>query len=257
MIRTATVAAAMLALPTVAHAQAYSCSVPASVPTPHADLPNSDEPVRVLPTGGYTLAITWSPEYCHGHAQDAGSRFECAAGNRFGFTLHGLWPDGQSKAWPEYCHPTGILPPAVIGAHLCAVPSAQLIQHEWAKHGTCTADSPAAFFARSRALYGRLHYPDMDALSRHPLTVDGFRQAMAAANPGMTPEMMRVSANKRGWLEEVWLCLGKDYQPRACPAFESGAAGDTQLHIWRGGHDGSNAGYSRYRQSQRDRSSRD
>ena len=235
MIRHALAVAAAIIVPAAAHAQAYSCAVPATIPRPHPELPTSSEPQRLLPIGGYTLAITWAPEYCHDNGRDAGARFECHSGNRFGFTLHGLWPDGVGKVWPQYCKATTLLPRQVIAAHLCANPSVQLTQHEWAKHGTCTTDSPAQFLARSRQLYARLRYPDMDALSRQPnLTVGQFATALARANPGLDADMMRVNANRHGWLTEVWLCLDKGYRFRRCPAFETGAPAGQRLKIWRG-----------------------
>ncbi|MGN6375287.1 MAG: ribonuclease T2 family protein [Sphingomonas sp.] len=230
-----TIAAALGLMPVAAHAQAYQCAVPTAIPTPRPELPSQSEPRRVLPIGGYTLAIRWTPEFCHMHGQSAESRFECASGNRFGFTLHGLWPDGVGKVWPQYCRDTGLLPHRVIAAHLCANPSVQLTQHEWAKHGTCTSDTPAQFLSRSRRLYARLRYPNMDALSRRGgLTVGQFETALAHANPGLSPNMMRVTANRDGWLEEVWLCLGKDYRYRRCPAFETDLPASKRLKIWRG-----------------------
>ncbi|TPG43480.1 ribonuclease T [Sphingomonas koreensis] len=225
---------ASAALPAAANAQAYSCAVPSTIARPRPDLPSARDPKRVLPIGGYTLAIRWAPQYCHGHARDADARFECASGNRFGFTLHGLWPDGVGKVWPQYCRAATLLPKPVIAAHLCANPSVQLTQHEWAKHGTCTSDSPARFLARSRALYARLRYPDMDGLSRRPLTAGGFAAAIARANPGLRADMMRVTADKQGWLEEVWLCLDKGYRYRRCPASQGGLPAGARVKIWRG-----------------------
>ena len=63
-----------------------------------------------------------------------------------------LWPDGKTKEWPQYCRPASLLSERVLAQHLCATPDLQLIQHEWAKHGTCTSDSPAQFFDHSRRL---------------------------------------------------------------------------------------------------------
>lgn len=227
--------AAGVALPGMAHAQAYQCVIPHTIPTPRPELPSSSEPKRVLPIGGYTLAVRWAPQYCHANGRRADAKFECASGNRFGFTLHGLWPDGVGKTWPQYCRATTLLPKAVIAQHLCANPSVQLTQHEWAKHGTCTSDSPPRFLARSRTLYARLRYPAMDALSRRKvLTAGDFAAAMARANPGMKADMMRITADRRGWLEEVWVCLDKTYRYRRCPSFQGGLKPNARIRIWRG-----------------------
>jgi ribonuclease T2 len=223
-------------VPAQAHAQALSCAVPREVPRPSPDLPDDRQPVRRLPIGSYTLAISWSPEYCRTARDRAASRFQCGGGSRFGFTLHGLWPDGVGKEWPQYCRPTAILPRATIRRNLCATPSAQLLQHEWAKHGTCMAGSTAdRYFARSTAMYRALRFPDMDALSRRPaLTVGALAEEVARANPGMRASMMRVTTTRQGWLDEIWLCADTRFRYRACPAHQGGAASSERLRIWRG-----------------------
>lgn len=217
------------------HAQSYQCSVPRTLPRPHPDLPSASQPQRVLPIGGYTLALTWAPQYCHDKARDASARFQCASGNRFGFTLHGLWPDGVGRDWPQYCTAAALLPQPLIRQHVCATPSPQLMQHEWAKHGTCMGTTPAAYFARSTGLYARLRYPDMDALSRAPLTAGKFAAAMAAANPGLPANAIRVTANRRGWLDELWLCLDRHLAYARCAPGSGGLPAGAALKIWRGG----------------------
>ncbi len=230
-------------MPAAALAEGPACTVPAVLPRPHPEGPSAREPKRLLPIGGYTLALSWSPEYCHAHRRDAQSRIQCGSDNRFGFTLHGLWPDGLGKDWPQYCQPAALLPEAQIRASLCATPSPQLLQHEWAKHGTCTTLDAKSFFATADRLYRGIAAPDMAALSRRPLTVAAFSRAFAAANPGLREDMLRLNVNRRGWLEEVWLCLGKDMAPRRCPATQRGAAPAAVLKIERG--DGSASGAPR------------
>ncbi|MGJ3648898.1 ribonuclease T2 family protein [Sphingomonas sp. GlSt437] len=228
-------AAASLSLPAAANAQALACRVPTTIPVPHADLPSAEQPRRVVPIGGYTLAITWAPEYCQRAKTDPLASFECTSGNRFGFALHGLWPDGEGPEWPQYCKATALLPPAIIKSTLCSTPSAQLIQHEWAKHGTCTGLTPNEYFTQSTRLYARLRYPNMSALSRKPgVTAGDVAKAIAGANPGISADMMRVTANKKGWLDEIWLCLDKALGYRACPAHQGGLAPDSPIKIWRG-----------------------
>ena len=229
------VALAVLAIPSAAVAQAYACAVPAKPPRPRPDLPTPDQPRRLLPIGGYTLAISWAAQFCHGKARDDSATFECGSGNRFGFTLHGLWPDGEGAEWPQYCRSTGIVPPAVVRGQLCATPSAQLIQHEWAKHGTCMSARPVDYFTRSTRLYADLRYPDMDALSRRDgLTAGDVATAIARANRGIDADMMRITANRAGWLEEIWFCLDKQLRYTRCPAHQGGLAPDTPIKIWRG-----------------------
>jgi len=227
------VATAVLVAPGVANAQALLCAAPANLARPAPDLPSVSQPRRVLPIGGYTLAITWSPQFCRDGGFTPAARFQCGSGNRFGFTLHGLWPDGVGKDWPQYCAATPVLPPATVKGMMCATPSVQLIQHEWAKHGTCTGLTPAAYFGKASGLYERLRYPDMNALSRGPLTVGQFTAAFAAANPGVPADVVRVTA-KRGWLDELWLCLDTRLNYERCRAGTGGLAANASLKIWRG-----------------------
>lgn len=223
-------------LPTAAFAQASQCRLPGILPRPHADGPTESQPVRTLPIGHYTLALTWSPQYCE-TARDKDS-FQCAGrnggkgGNRFGFTLHGLWPDGYGRDWPQYCRPAALLSQKLIREHLCSTPSVQLTQHEWAKHGTCTMLSPTQFLARSRALYSKIRFPDMAALaSRDTLTAGDFATAVAAANPGMRADMMRITGTRDGWLDEIWLCLDKAYRWARCPAHAGGLPDNAALKV--------------------------
>ena len=78
-------------LPGAAHAQLGSCRLPATLPLPKLSQPSQAQPRRVMPIRSYTLALSWSPEYC-ARGSDAGS-FQCnqRGNNRFGFVLHGLW----------------------------------------------------------------------------------------------------------------------------------------------------------------------
>jgi ribonuclease T2 len=192
---------------------------------PHAELPSADQPARRVPTTGYTLSLIWTPEHCFSQRRRGGNDLECSGAQRSGFILHGLWPDGHGpNRWPQYCHPVAILSEAELRAGIGATPSPQLLQHEWAKHGSCMTGSPTAYFAEEDRIYSGIRTPDMATLAhRRGLTVGQFQAAFAAANSGMRADMMRLNLNKRGWLEEVWLCLGLDKRPRACPASAGGA----------------------------------
>lgn len=231
------VLAALALLPSPVMAQAGACLAPARLPTIRPDLPSASQPRRVVPIANYTLAISWAPEYCRSHDRDWGS-FQCDArgGTRFGFVLHGLWPDGAGKdQWPQYCAATDILPDRVVRGMMCTTPSAQLIQHEWAKHATCMPnETPESYFGRSKTMFDRLRFPDMDRLSRRRLTVAQFRQAFAAANR-VRANTMVVTTKRGGWLDEIWMCHDMAFRPMRCPADKGGAPLSGPLRIWRGG----------------------
>ena len=194
---------------------------------PHAELPSAEQPARNVPITSYTLALSWAPEYCHGARGQRAADPECRlAVQRAGFTLHGLWPDGAGQdRWPQYCHPVTILSEAQLRAGVAATPSPQLLQHEWAKHGSCMGSDPVAYFTEERRLYGQVALPDMRALARRrALRAGDIASAFARANPQLPASAVRVHANKRGWLEEVWLCLDRRRRFAACDAYQSGGA---------------------------------
>jgi ribonuclease T2 len=204
-----------------------------ALPRPHAELPSADQPPRRTPTTGYTLSMIWTPEHCFSQRRSGGNDLECSGAKQGSFILHGLWPDGDGpNRWPQYCHPVAILSDAQISAGIDATPSPQLLQHEWAKHGSCMTGDPVAYFAQEGRIYAGIRAPDMATLAhRRGLTVGQFQSAFAAANPGMRADMMRLNLNNRGWLEEVWLCLGLDKRPRTCPALAGGAQSDDLVKV--------------------------
>lgn len=226
------VAAALMLLPGGALAQASQCSLPPVIERPHIEGATDSEPRRVLPIGSYTLAISWSPQYC-ANAKGGSSTLQCSGRNgRFGFTLHGLWPDGYGEKWPQYCKATGLVPRAVIKENLCVTPSVQLIQHEWEKHGTCTPMKPDRFFDTSRRFYQALRFPDMAALAkRDDLTVGKFAEAFAAVNAGIKADMMRVTTTRDNMLSEVWLCMDRKMKYARCPAHQGGSPETARLRI--------------------------
>lgn len=212
--------AAALALPATALA-APACTLPQSLPRPEPDGPTAEQPARRLPVASYTLSVIWGPEACYRTKQRHAGDMSCATGwNRSHFKLHGLWPDGaRAGQWPQYCRPVPLLTDAELRAGLCATPSVQLLQHEWAKHGSCMGGDAKAYFAEESRLFAQLRFPAMTALARRrDLTAGGFARAFAAANRGMTPDMVRLNVNKGGWLEEVWLCLDRDRRFARCEA---------------------------------------
>lgn len=229
------VALTLLAAPAAANAASISCTLPNTIEPIHEDGPNDKTPVRRLPIASYTLALSWSPQFCRGQGDKPS--FQCNSNNRFGMTLHGLWPDGAGTEWPQYCKPVDLVPQAELRRNLCVTPSAQLIQHEYAKHGSCMGVTPAQYFDQSRALYQAINFPDFARLSRRPLTVGQFKDAFARANRGRIPvNAIRVTVTGGRWLDELWLCMDTRYKYVRCKAAQDGGVPNSRkLMIWRGG----------------------
>lgn len=223
--------AALVALPAPVLAQAYQCTPPARVVP--ADPPQPDGPARRMAIAGYSLMASWSPEYCRARG-DAGE-MQCSRRNgRFGFVLHGLWPEGRT-GWPQWCSTAPRPSPQVLRRHLCMTPSPRLLEHEWAKHGSCMTSTPDRYFRASAALWNSLRWPDADALSRKSgLTAGDFRQAFVAINPSWKPDMIGIVTSRSGWLRELRLCYGRDFMPAACQRRQLGPGDAAPLKIWRG-----------------------
>lgn len=225
----------LLAIPFApAFAQAYQCRMGDARISVAPITP--DGPVRRTPVTGYTLALSWSPEYCRTRGSDAAESLQCSGRNgRFGFVVHGLWPEGAAGRWPQWCRTAPAPSPAAIRPQLCMMPSPRLMAHEWARHGTCMARSPDAYFRVTRILWDSLQWPDLDRLSREKaLNAGRIRQAFVDANPGWRTDQVGVSLNGRGWLREIRLCYGKDFRPARCHSGQFGPRDAVRARIWRG-----------------------
>ena len=191
--------------------------------------------MRRLPATGHTLALSWSPEFCRGRERDARHRLQCAGGaGRFGFVVHGLWPEGP-RAGPQWCRRAPPPSPAVVRAQFCRTPSVELIGHAWAKHGSCMARDAGGYFKVSNVLADAMRYPAMERLSREPaLTAGALRQAFAAANPGRPANSFGLLVSRTGWLREVKVCLNRRFRPARCPPSRFGPRDAAAIKIWRG-----------------------
>lgn len=229
----ALVVVALAAIPSQALAQAYQCRVPQSISVPQA---SPDGPRRSVPVTGYTLALSWSPDFCRGREMQARHRTQCSGRNgNFGMIVHGLWPNGRST-WPQWCQTARVVSAEEARRNLCMIPSTPLMARQWAKHGSCMVPKPETYFKVTRILWNSLRIPDYDRLSRKDgLTAGDIRNAFADANgPHFFPEHIGVVLDRRGWLEELRLCYGEDFMPTRCDAARFGAMDAAPAKIWRG-----------------------
>ncbi|WP_338576786.1 ribonuclease [Brevundimonas olei] len=169
-----------------------------------------------VPVAFNMLAVSWSPQACRSGKDYPDERYQCA-GNQFGLTLHGLWPNGADNRHPRYCAAPGpAIPVETVRRHFCMTPSPSLQQHEWAAHGTCGWDSPEAYLAQAARMWDGLNKPDLEVIPAQRLTAGAIRDAFVAANPGFPREGVFI-ATTDGWFREARLCYSKDYRPMRCP----------------------------------------
>jgi len=222
----------LLLLAAPLHAQAYQCRVPERPSVPSA---TPDGPPRQMPVIGYTLALSWAPEFCKPREGQARHAMQCSGRNgRFGMVVHGLWPEGR-QGWPQWCPTARRVTPAEARRNLCMSPSAALLARQWAKHGACMTTRPETYLKITRILWESLEMPDFDRLSRdNALTAGMVRAEFIRANPGFRRNAVGLKLNERGWLEELRLCYGKDFRPVACDRRRLGPTDGAAVKIWRG-----------------------
>jgi ribonuclease T2 len=161
----------------------------------------------------YVVSLSWSPAYCSTHPND---KRQC--GERgFGFVLHGVWPQKSAGGYPQDCPVNSQPSNATIQKTLAFMPSEKLINHEWAKHGTCTGLSADEYFTLADRAFGMLKIPaafQAPSESRS-LSADQIEAEFINANPQITANQITVSCSA-GELSEIRVCVDTQLKPTDC-----------------------------------------
>ena len=172
----------------------------------------------------YVLALSWSPTFC-ANGGDKRSTDQCHIGAMNDFVVHGLWPQFESGYPTECPSDEKALPKTTLEAASHIFPDIRLADHEWKRHGSCTARAPAEYLADIATARQHIAIP---ALFKQPkselsLAPPDIEKAFMAANPGLEPAMISVACPKAE-LQEVRICFTKDLKGfRACPELEGGS----------------------------------
>jgi ribonuclease T2 len=157
----------------------------------------------------YVLALSWSPEFCHSHP----TKPECASG-KFGFVVHGLWPQ-YADGYPENCSTApGLADPSRMSD---IMPDVGLVAHEWTTHGTCSGLDADSYFKLVRRAFESLKVPTRLAAPKQgfSITPQELKEQFVAANPRLKAEELAVSCGNN-YLTGIDVCFDKQLQPRAC-----------------------------------------
>lgn len=208
-----------------------TCRLPAEI-TPPAIEAVAPADVVVAPATYHMLALTWSPQWCAANGDKPSEKLQCAD-NRFGWVLHGLWPNADAAPHPRFCRTPTPVPVATIRRHLCQTPSPDLIQHEWTAHGACAWDDPETYFADAGALWDNLKRPDPADLAGASgrLSAGSLRTAFVRSNPGLPRDAVAIGVTSTNALREVRLCHDLALRPRPCPADARGAPDDLVMTV--------------------------
>ncbi len=165
----------------------------------------------------YLLSLSWSPAYC----EDSPRAAECRGYRRYGFIVHGLWPQFE-RGWPEHCSDEVRVPEDVVQGMVDLMPARGLVIHEWQAHGSCSGLAPPEFFAAVRRARESVVIPrplvgPTEAVQKPPAAVV---RAFLDANPRLTGDEIVVTCSRQGLprLREVHVCLNRDLAPRSCSA---------------------------------------
>ncbi len=167
----------------------------------------------------YLFVLSWSPEFCYSKPAAA----EC--GQHTGFVVHGLWPQNSDGTYPSNCA-TNQPPPGNTSAADGIMP-AEIIQHEWRQHGTCSGLSGNAYFALIRKLHDAIAIPDRlkapaSSVSWRPREL---KQAFEAANRQLQDSDIAIQL-RRNYLNEVQICMSKSMTPEPVACSNARNAGE-------------------------------
>lgn len=169
----------------------------------------------------YTMVMSWSPTHCV-NAEEGRDDEQCARtdGLRYGFVLHGLWPQYE-KGYPEAC-PIGkkpFVPNDVISRMLDIMPSRGLVIHEYKLHGTCSGLDPANYYNLARRLFNSVRIPDSfkNPFETQFVSPREVEAEFLRANPWLRPDMIAVGCSGPGnRLRDIRICLTREGRGRAC-----------------------------------------
>ena len=163
----------------------------------------------------YLLDMPWGPVFCSS-IKDVSATCQ----PQTGFVVHGLWPQNFDGTWPQFCAPATT--PPDLAANLDLTPDLGLLQHEWAKHGTCSGLSSTDFFAAERSAFTQLTMPVqlIEITANRTFTPLFALNMVYMINPNLPPGSLSLSC-KDGHVLSVEACFSKSLQPMRCQGLQS------------------------------------
>ena len=170
----------------------------------------------------YLMNLSWSPEFC----SIRGTSPQCAG--RPGFILHGLWTQNSDGTYPVFCSEQPA--PANIAQNLDITPDLSLLQHEWAKHGTCSGVGPRRYFAMEHQAFHSLKIPSQFEHVDHEisLTPNAILDLFAQANPDFPRGSILLSCG-RNHLTAIEACFNKELKPIVCQGLRTCRANSVKI----------------------------
>jgi len=196
---------------------ALGCSLVADGCAKHKKQPTPPSDASAGDFDYFLLTLSWAPEFCATNPKGK-SNAECDPKKHMGLVVHGLWPQYDNGKGPEYCGSTPPVSSSIVNRMMPIMPGKDLIQHEWSKHGTCSALSTQDYLGMIEKLYNGLTVPDYfkkpsDIAQTSASKID---KEFASAN-NAPARAFRVSCPQNEF-SAVEICISKDMQYQACPS---------------------------------------
>lgn len=166
----------------------------------------------------YVMSLSWTPSWCELEGDDRNSP-QCDAGQGFGFTLHGLWPQYE-YGWPSFCRTSERNPSRIqTEAMVDIMGTSGLAWYQWKKHGRCAGLSAEEYFVAARDAYEAVNRPEILRSLPNEMTLPPkvIESAFLEVNEALSADSLTVTC-KGGLIQEVRICLTKDLEPRICGA---------------------------------------
>ena len=165
----------------------------------------------------YVLSLSWSPEFCASPA-GRGDKLQCVIGRKFGFVVHGLWPQYE-RGYPQSCSTEPGPDKELTEKMLAIMPSPKLIRHEWQKHGTCSGLGVAKYFEAVQKARQDFQVPLELQSPEQTVSIEPakLKKRFLEVNPGWNNKSAALLCGGR-YLRELRVCLTKDLKSRDCGA---------------------------------------
>src|SRR5215471_13998370 len=159
----------------------------------------------------FLLTLSWAPEFCATNPNGRTS-VECSPNQHMGLVVHGLWPQYDNGKWPQDCASTPPVASSTVQHMMPIMPGKQLIQHEWAKHGTCSGMSVQDYFGAIEKLYNGLEGPpEIKQPSSSAQTSPAAIEQKLAKAINAPKGAFRISCPQNAF-SGVEVCLSKELQ---------------------------------------------
>ena len=188
----------------------------------------------------YLLSLSWSSTYCLLDGKDNKDQVQCNNPKKdYRFIVHGLWPQqiediNNTSHYLKYCKAlTKRVPAQIITDIFDVMPSSDLINHTWRKHGTCTGLTQKDYFKTTKSLYNKFnidhiltHVSESKVLIKKHIIHD-----IISAFPDFNEENFIINCRGR-FLKEIRVCLNNEFNLRACDLDERRAeCRSNKIHV--------------------------